>query len=500
MNPEHVPVLVVGAGLAGLSAATFLGLHGVPALVVDKHPSTAQHPKARGQFPHTMQALRIAGVDEDFLAAQPADSGFTIKIAASTSGPVFTTILAGGSPDFSAFSRNAWANASQEKAEVILLRRARELGAEVRFSTKVESLAQDSEGVTAVLRELPAGATREVRADYVVGADGHRSPIREWLGIGRHGRGVLSESVNAVFEADLGEGFDGRNVVFYLQNPELPGSGGALTSTDHRNRFAIGVGQVDEVDEQRWTELIRIATGLPDLEPKLVEQNSHTTVSALVADRFSSGRVHLIGDAVRTMPPHGAMGGNSAIMDGFHLAWKLAMVVKGQAGQGLLDSHDSERRPYSEILVEQQYANMVQRNSPQLADGSEAELIDPALTILGYRCPTGAIVREADDDGALFEHPAEPTGRPGSRVPYSESTVDIFGRSFVLLTASSTWDEKAADVAGKLGIDLVIHHVQEDPARYGVRRDGAVLVRPDGFVAWRGEGDLEAALRTALAR
>ncbi|MCP3800363.1 FAD-dependent monooxygenase [Allokutzneria sp. A3M-2-11 16] len=499
MSQEHAPVLIIGAGLAGLSAAMFLGLHGVRPLVVDKHAGTAQHPKARGQFPHTMQALRIAGVDDAFRAAQPADPGLTIKIAATTAGPVFHTILAGESPDFSAFSRNAWANVSQEKAEVILLERARELGADVRFSTKVESLAQDDHGVTVVLRDLTTGTIREVRADHVVGADGHRSPVREWLGIGRHGRGVLGEGISAVFEADLGDAFDGRNVLFYLQNPALPGGGGVFTSTDDRNRFTFGVGEVEDIDERRWTELIRIATGHPDLEPKLLAWNSRTTTSVLVADRFGAGRVQLIGDAVRTMPPHGAMGGNSAIMDGFSLAWKLAMVVKGQAGQGLLDSHDAERRPYADVLVEQQYANMVQRNSPHLADGSEAEPIAPEQMMLGYRYPTGAIVREADDDGALFEDPAEPTGRPGSHVPYSESTVDIFGRSFVLLANKSTWDGRAAEAAEALGVELAVHQV-DDPDRYGVSTSGAVLVRPDGFVAWRGEGDLEAALRTVLAR
>ncbi|SDN41101.1 FAD-dependent monooxygenase [Allokutzneria albata] len=499
MEREHAPVLIIGAGLAGLSAAMFLGLHGVRALVVEKHAGTARHPKARGQFPHTMQALRIAGVEDAFLAAQPADPGFTIKIAATTSGPVFHTILAGETPDFSAFSRNAWANVSQEKAEVILLERARELGADVRFSTKAESLEQDADGVTVVIRDLITGTAREVRADHVVAADGHRSPVREWLGIGRHGRGVLGEGVNAVFEADLGADFDGRNLLFYLRNPELPGGGGAFTSTDDRNRFTFGVGEVDDIDEQRWTELIRIATGRPDLEPKLLACNSKTTTSALVADRFGAGRVQLIGDAVRTMPPHGAMGGNSAIMDGFSLAWKLAMVVKGQAGQGLLDSHDAERRPYSEVLVEQQYANMVRRNSPHLADGTEAEPIDPAELILGYRYPDGAIVREADEDGALFENPAEPTGRPGSHVPHDKSTVDIFGRGFVLLADESTWDTKATEAAKALGVELPVHRV-EDPARYGVSTRGAVLVRPDGFVAWRGEGDLEAALRTVLGR
>jgi len=391
MTEERYPVLVVGAGLAGLSAAMFLGVHGVRALVVERHPTTSIYPKARGQFPHTMEALRVAGVDRRMIEASPPEPGFRIVVAESVTGRVFNDMHIDDGPDFSALSPAGWANASQERAEPILAERARELGAELCFATELVSFTQDADGVTAVLRD--ERYTRVVHADYLVAADGHRSPIREALGIGTHGRGELSRSVGIVFEADLGRsGF----ALYYLQNPDLPGSAGVVVSTDEPNRYALSVGYAEDLSEADWRALIRTATGVPDLDPVLVTggvTNGHAAVR--VADSFSRGRTHLIGDAVRVMPPTGGFGGNTAILDGYHLAWKLAMVVKGEAGEGLLDSHDPERRPYADVLVEQQYAAFVQRMRPDLADDTLAPPVDPVSTLFfGYRHLSNAVLLE----------------------------------------------------------------------------------------------------------
>ncbi len=492
---DEYPVLVVGAGLAGLSAAMFLGVHGVPALVVERHATTSLHPKARGQFPHTMEALRVAGVDRRIAELALVDTGFHIKVAESVTGRVYNDILIDTNPDFSALSPVGWANASQERVEPVLADRARELGAELRFSTELVSFTQDADGVTALLGD---GTT--VRARYLVAADGHRSPIREALGIGTHGSGDLGRSSGVMFDADLGRtGF----ALYYLQNAALPGGAGVVVGTDTPHRWALSVGYDPEITD--WTSLIRTATGRPDLEPVLVGgevNNGHT--SARVADRFSAGRVHLIGDAARVMPPTGAFGGNTAILDGYSLAWKLALVVSGEAGPGLLDSHDVERRPYSELLVEQQYRSFVDRMRPDLADDTLAEPVEPASALFfGYR-QLGAAVLEPDDDRAVLENPEQPTGRPGSRAPHvplgdGNSTVDLFGREFVVLTGSAAW----VAAAEESGLSAYLLDGWTKP--YGVTDEGAVLVRPDGFVAWRSVGagepaDLARALRIVLAR
>lgn len=513
MTDERHPVLVVGAGLAGLSAAMFLGLHGVRALVVERHPTTSLYPKARGQFPHTMEALAVAGVADRVVAASPAEPGFRITVAESVTGRVFTELLIDRDPDFGDLSPAGWANASQERAEPILLARARELGAEVRFATELVSFTQDEAGVHALLRD--AGGERTVHADYLVAADGHRSPVRHALGIGVHGRGELDRSIGIVFEADLGRrGFG----LYYLRNPELPGGAGVVVSTDEPNRYALAVGHREHVTEAEWLSLIRMATGVPGLNPVLVTDGvAHGHTAVRVADRFSSGRVHLIGDAVHVMPPTGGLGGNTAIMDAYYLAWKLAMVVRGEAGPGLLDSHDPERRPYADIVVEQQYTAFVQRMRPDLADDTLAPPVEPVSTLFfGYRHLSNAIAADLAEDGTPLENPEQPTARPGSRAPHvllekdgaPLSTRDLFGRRFVLLAgpAAQKWREAATTLSVPvdtyhLGTDL------DDPEgrftkTYGITEKGAVLVRPDGFVAWRAEaerGDLHQAVTRILS-
>jgi 2-polyprenyl-6-methoxyphenol hydroxylase-like FAD-dependent oxidoreductase len=514
MTEERHPVLVVGAGLAGLSTAMFLGMHGVRALVVERHQTTSIYPKARGQFPHTMEALKVAGVATAMIEASPPDPGFHIVVGESVTGRVYKDLLIDTNPDFAELSPAGWANASQERVEPILLARARELGADVRFANELVWLSQDEDVVTAVV----SSADREylVHADYLVAADGHRSPVRRSLGIGTHGRGDLSRSIGIVFDADLGKtGFG----LYYLQNPALPGGAGVVVGTDLPNRYALSVGYREVTTESEWVAMIRTATGIPDLNPTLVtdgETNGHTSVQ--VADAFSRGRVHLVGDAVRVMPPTGGFGGNTAILDGYYLAWKLAMVIHGDAGPALLDSHDAERRPYADILVEQQYAAFVQRMRPDLADDTLTDPLDPPSTLFfGYRHLSGAIVPDPDEDGALLENPELPTARPGSRAPHvpltkngrEMSTVDLFGRGFVLLAGpeGGHWlsEAEALDVpvvAHRIGIDF------EDPEGcftkiYGITDTGAVLVRPDGFVGWRTEdeeGDLADALEVILSR
>jgi putative polyketide hydroxylase len=489
-------VLVVGGGLSGLSTAMFMALHGAPPLLVERHPTTSVHPKARGQFPHVMEALRVAGVDERVTAASPPDGQFRIIRAVSLKGTLLREIMI-TNPDFGAFSPAGWAGLSQERMEPILADRARELGADLRFNTELVSFEQHKNGVTAQLKDLTTGDQETIAVDYVVAADGHRSPIREKLGIELVGRGSLGRGVGALFEADLDLEHD--EFLCYLLNPDLPGGAGVLVGTDEPGRYAVGVADTDgPVD---WVRIIRTATGIPDLEPKVLDlPDSRSETVHGVAERFSEGRIHLVGDAARLMPPTGAFGGNTAIMDGFSIAWKLAMVTKGEAGPGLLASHDPERRPYSKILADQQFLLFTQRGRPGLADDPTLpKPVEPVSTLFfGYRQLGGAIIAEPDDSGELLENPEQPTGRPGVRAPYVKlrngSTTELLGHGFVLLTGNPAFHNT------KLPIKV---HVLDEPEffeKYGLSPTGATLVRPDFVIAWRGEtpAELEKAWRTVL--
>ncbi|MCC5576684.1 FAD-dependent monooxygenase [Microtetraspora sp. AC03309] len=528
---DETPVLIVGAGLAGLSTAVFLGIHGVPSVVVERHPGLSTQPKARGQMPTTMEALATAGIADRFThAAPPGGDRSVIVIAETVTGPVLKDFVL-EMPDFSRLSPAPFAAASQERAERILNDKAAELGADIRFSTELVSFRQDGEAVIAELRDTTTGKRRTITARYLIGADGHKGASRDMAAIPVHGRRSSrpGRTMFLQFEADLDMALRGEAFgLFYLQNPALPARAATVVTTDYPGRYVLAATfePGDNPDAEQLVDVVRTACGVPDLDVKILEiawssSGEHLT---RVADSFQAGRVLLAGDAAHLMPPTGGQGGNTAVMDGYHLAWKLAAVLSGTAGPGLLASHDAERRPYADALAEQQYANLIQRQSPHLRDGTEAEILDPAVGLFGYICPSGAFVPEDGDQPSLFENPVTPSGRPGSRAPHVRlarggtpvSTRDLFGSAFVLLTARGRhWTGAVEQAARRLGVALDLHVIGDTAgladvdglflATYGITEAGAVLVRPDGVIAWRSRGagapgNLERALRHVLDR
>jgi 2-polyprenyl-6-methoxyphenol hydroxylase-like FAD-dependent oxidoreductase len=522
-------VLIVGAGLAGLSTAMFLGLHGVRSLVVERHQSTSTQPKARGQVPTVMESFRIAGIEDEV-----ADAGFDtakpmeIVIGPSVTDQPYQTLVQSFDFDFNAVSGVRMAMASQEAVEPILMRRARDLGAEIRFSTELTGFTVDDDQVVAELADRTTGERWKVRADYLVGADGWRTGVREAAGIGTHGHGTLSNWVGTVFRADLGSAMKDREMLLvYLQNPKLHGGTGAFTVTDEPGRYVLSFAFDPKLESfggftaDDFIEQIRIGVGDPDLPVELLEV-AETEFAHRLADRFVAGRVVLAGDAAHVMPPTGGQGGNTAVLDGFDLGWKLAMIIKGQAGPRLLDSYDAERRRYAEWIAEYQYQNLLHRMTPGGAQqGDPYADLDPLELMFGARVVDGAVCAEPGDDHEFLESPLKAGGRPGSRAPElklraeggTRSVLDLLGRGFVLLTADPDWRGAAAAVSERLGVPIDVQVITEgdvvDPVdwtgRYGVGRRGASLVRPDRFVAWRTTdsaepGGLEAALSGILCR
>jgi aklavinone 12-hydroxylase len=526
MDSTRTQVLVVGAGIAGAATSMFLADRGIDALVVERHPGTSLHPKAGGQNPRTMELLRTAGVAEEVLAANPFSAGdaFQITIATSARGAVLKQIAAGDETrPWDALSPLPMGLATQVQMEPIMLGRARELGARVRFDTELVSFEQDTLGVTARLVHRPTGTLSQVRADYLLAADGHRSPIRERLGIGRHGWGNLSHHAGIVFDTEPARLADLAGSLYYLQNPEFTGVFG---STHVPGRFIFTVEydpargeSIDDFTPERCTALIRLGLDDPDLKPDLRSVQAWE-MAARVADTFRAGRVFLAGDAARVMPPTGGLGGNTAIADGFDLAWKLAAVLRDQAGPGLLGSYDAERRPVAELVVAESLANYVDRMAPQLRTAALPEPLGYMEVVFGIRQRSEAVLVD-DEDQAPVEDPRRPSGRPGFRAPHvplrqggtSVSTVDFFGRDWVLLTGTEggVWHQAAKHVADRLGI--VVRTVGLGPGltdpddrlvrAYGIGHGGASLVRPDGVVAWRTDfevADAAGTLQTVLSR
>src|SRR5580700_5572589 len=199
MSERKVPVLIVGAGLAGLTAAATLSWRGIRPLLVERHAAVSQNPRARSVNFRSMELLRLMGLEDELVAAGGGSmQDFEIVIAESVTGREFDTILPRGSWDNAPFSPACASGAAQSHVEPILRRFAERHGAEIRASTELVALEEGPDSVTAVLRGRVSDAETRVCADYLIAADGNRSRVRCSLGIGVKGQGTLSHNRNAV--------------------------------------------------------------------------------------------------------------------------------------------------------------------------------------------------------------------------------------------------------------------------------------------------------------
>jgi 2-polyprenyl-6-methoxyphenol hydroxylase-like FAD-dependent oxidoreductase len=524
----EVPVLIVGGSLVGLSTALLLGSHGVESLVVERHSGTAIHPRAGHFNLRTLEILRSAGLEDTVRRRSreqyPPDGG--ISNVESLAGREIATYFADLNAGVAEFSPTIRLFINQDALEPILRERAESLGARTRYRTECTSLESDDDGVTAVLTDVETGTQSRVRARYAVAADGNRSPVRNRLGIQMRGHGILSNSITIYFRAerDLTPLLAGRNQgVHYVTNPVLrgffrldrSGNGGFLVvnlvGDTARPEIVAAYPEApwanvaEGITKERALELLRAAIGVPGM-PLVIEDIATWQAVADVADRYSDGRIFLAGDAVHVVPPNGGFGGNTGVHDAHNLAWKLAHVVHGTAGPGLLATYDAERRPVGAFTVEQSYSRYVTRVAPYLGTGDAQQVVDDLYLELGYRYASPAIIAEPGDDRPPQQHPRECQGEPGSRAPHvwlhrsgePVSTLDLFGQNFVLLAGprGDAWRDAARGAAERLGVGLDVHLVGDGTgeladtdarfcAAYGISPDGAVLVRPDGFVAWR---------------
>jgi len=507
MADLEVPVLIVGGSLVGMSTALLLGHHGIRALAVEHHRGTAIHPRAALINQRTMEIFRSIGIERMVRekSGEQFDQDGAIMAVETLAGKELAWYIANlneGVRDVSPCTR---VFITQSVLEPLLQKRAVELGAELRFGTQMTSFEQDADGVTAVIQDRETGKIQTVRAHYMVAADGSHSSIRESLGIRMLGRGVFSNSVTIYFRAPVAPLMRGRNLsVIMVVNPTLRGFFRIEKPYESGFLAVHTIGDPDHPEtnvssgltNERCLEYVHAGLGTDEI-PVAIENVMHWQSTADIAERFREGRVFLAGDAAHVMPPYGGFGGNTGIHDAHNIAWKLALVVKGIAGPELLSTYDSERRPASAFTVEQAYARYVTRAASYLGTTGMQPLENDLNIELGY----------CYGPGPAHENPRESKGRPGTRAPHvwlekdgeTISTLDLFGRNFILLAGpeGSAWPK--AVIAG---VDVLRMADGVIADAYGITPPGAVLVRPDGFVAWRGESpqDLSHALVSLLHR
>jgi putative polyketide hydroxylase len=472
-----VPVLISGGGPVGLTASLLLSRHGVRSLLVERHPGTALTPKARGINARTMEVFRQYGIDAAIRDAGLAEGG--------TGLIVWTETLAGkeierrvpGRATAKSMAATPVKNClcAQDDLEPVIRRFAESAGpGMLRFNTELTSFSQKAGAVTGTLTDRTTGEETPFTARYLIAAEGAQSRVRRQLAVNMVG-------AEKVYGTDRWG--------FLIHGPKQYGW------------------QPQDFVPEFCAELIRKAVGVADLDVSVLAI-SPWEASAIVADRYGVGDVFLAGDAAHEMPPTGCFGLNTGVQDVHNLTWKIAAVLRGKADPSLLDSYHAERQPLGQIITQNSLANALSmgRTARRSNVLPRREFLNEQGLIFGACYRSMAIVPDGTPAVAIDDPVTEyvPSARPGSRAPHvwlkrgnlQISTIDLFGPHFVLLAGSDgdAW-RRAAQAIGPSWPPLFVFTVGKDGdlgdpdgtwhEAYGVDTDGAVLVRPDGHVAWR---------------
>ncbi|KAF4999951.1 hypothetical protein FDECE_11353 [Fusarium decemcellulare] len=576
MQEIETDVLVVGAGVAGLSLAAMLATQGIRVFAIAKHSGTSPAPRAHVTNQRTMEIFREMGLEKRIQVAGTclADVGNLVMATSLTGMEIGRYSCYGGGDeqltDFAKASPCQMWNTAQNLMEPVLLVKAREHKADIRFYHELVDIQQSDEGVVGRVRERTSQAEYTVRARYAVGADGARSFVAEKVGFGFIGEPGLMSMLSSWVEMDLEPYVAHRPACIYwmLQPGDeyWVGSGTCILKKPWdewvvNRQYNAADGEPDMSDESIIAHA-RGVLGIPESLPIRVKHKGKWQVNHVVATEYRRGRIFLAGDAAHRHPPSSGLGSNTCVQDAYNIAWKLAMVIKGQAGEKILESYNQERQPIGKQVVdhaittlhdmaalpkalgfvrgqsrEEGFASLEELFSD--ADGAEErrKFLKDQISVGNRRSNALGVQlghRYADScavvyDGTPFPpHQRDPvlfyeaTTHPGAYVPHAWielekkriSILDIFEHGkfgLVVGVGGNPWEEAATTVSQELGIELPVYFVgqrctyNDVLGEWANRREitdrGALLVRPDRHIAYRSVDrpqDPTATLRSVL--
>lgn len=515
-------VLVVGAGPAGLTAATALSTYGVKTILINKYGWLADTPRAHITNQRTMEVMHDLGLEAKAVAQSShqemmANNVFCYSLAGEEFGRIYSW---GNHPlrkaDYDLASPTQICDVPQTYLEPILFEAASSRGSAVRFNMEFLDLVQDADGVTAQVKDRLSNTETTIRAKYLIGADGARSRVAEVIGLPMEGQMGLSYSMNILFKADLTRYVAHRpSVLYWVLHPgaDIGGIGaGVVRMVRPWNEWlaiwGLDAGQASV--KLGHAETLAIPHNMiGDSEvPIGIESTSVWTVNNMYAARYSVGRVFCMGDAVHRHPPLNGLGSNTSVQDAYNLAWKLALVLSGKAAPSLLDTYNQERQPIGRQIVSR--ANKSIEDYPPIFDAlglsasTDPDAANAAIAArknptpegkarrrrlletltqknyefnahgveLNQRYRSGAIIRDGSEEPAYTRDPElyyHATTWPGARLPHvwvehegqRKSTLDLCGQGrFTLLTGigGDVWREAAA-VQAEFGVPVVVHTI-----------------------------------------
>ena len=512
-------VAIIGAGPAGLAAAIELGMRGIRCLLLEKTERGGYAPRAKTTHTRTREFLRRWGIADKLAAASPLGIDYPTHVT-------FVTRLGGklikrfewglqASPerDERYSEHSQWI--PQYKLEGVLREHAASLPTvEIRYGSQYLGCEQDDGAVTIHYRDLARGEDLTIAADYLIGADGARSKVRDDIGAKMIGTYGLSRNYNVIFRAPgLAEAHAmGPAAMYWQVNSEHPSLIGPMDEGDLWYFMPANIGTKTYTKEEAIAA-IRHSTGI-DLEYEVLSSDEWIA-SRLLADRYREGRVFLSGDACHLHPPFGGFGMNMGVADSVDLGWKMAAVLQGWGGPQLLDSYEIERRPAHEYVMDEAESNHAVLPSllatPDLEDDTpagEASREKAAETIertkrkeffslgvvLGY-CYQGSPVIVDDGTAADWQSSNEyhPSASPGCLAPHrwldeDTSLYDRFGDGFTLLVLEPGHEDDIAAAereARERNVPLSVLTLSDRPLS-ALYQQPLALIRPDQHVAWRG--------------
>ncbi len=555
-------VLIVGSGPAGGSMALALSTYGIDNVCITKFSRLVRTPRAHITNQRCMEILRDMGVEDEVMAvATPKElmgnNTFCITLAGEELGRMRSWQTHPSREAEAKLASPTFINDTpQYLMEPILIQNATQRGTKMRYNTEYLSHEQDADGVTVTVKDHMTGSEYQIRCKYLYAGDGGNSKVAENCGLPFEGKMGVDGSMNIVFEADLSKYVAHRpSVLYWIMQPgaDIGGIGmGVVRMVRPWNKwmviwgYDISVGP-PEITDDFVIEVVHNLIGDHDIDVK-IDSYSVWTVNDMYGTNNTDGRVFCGGDAMHRHPPSNGLGSNTSMQDSYNLAWKLAAVLRGQAGESLLETYNTERIPIAKQIVtranqsiqefgpifdaigflstqdpDEKLANMEKRKDNSDEGAAQREALRKAIQFKRYEFDahgvdlnhfyeSSAVVADGKPEppeGFDMELTYFRTTVPGTKIPHNwfrrgeygsdiVATLDLCCQGeFTLFTGigGEGWVEAANGYSDANGVPIntvvvgpgqdVEDIYQEWAEIREVDEDGCLLVRPDGYICYR---------------